>query len=73
MTPDQLRQALDARGLSTQVAAAAALGVTSGSVSRWLAGIHPIPEIVEVALRGLPVNGTTRARATASRPRKSSK
>jgi hypothetical protein len=73
MTPEQLRSALDARGLGKQIDAAAALGVNVSSVSRWLAGHHPIPDLVEVALRGIPLAGTNRARSRASRPRKSSR
>lgn len=73
MTPEQLRDALDARGLGKQTDAAEALGVAQSSVSRWLSGLQPIPDLVERALRGIPSKGTTRARSTAARPRKSSK
>lgn len=73
MTPDQFRAALVARGLSRQIDAAAALGVNVSSISKWLAGIHPIPALVVRALGGIPSKDTKRARSRATVPAKSSK
>jgi hypothetical protein len=71
LTPEQLRSALDARGLDTLVIAAGALRVSHATVSRWLNGLAPIPGLVEVALQAIPRKGTKRAHARSSRARKS--
>ncbi len=55
MTPNQLRSELKARGLNTNLAAGAALGVSGVAVGYWLKGERPIPAIVERALVGIPI------------------
>ena len=53
MTPDELRNELDARNWSG-ADAAAWLGVHPRTVSRWLRGSHPIPVYVPRLLAPRP-------------------
>lgn len=57
MDAETLSRELEARGLSRQVKAAAALRVNQATVSRWLAGETPIPGWVELALKAIRAKG----------------
>lgn len=52
MTPDELRAARTALGL-TQVGLAAVFGVHKDTYARWEQGRYPVPPWLAVALRGL--------------------
>ena len=65
MTGGQLKAAIRARGLS-QNEVARALGVTHGAVSLWVNGRRPIPRIVEVALRTIPIIDKPKKKAKAA-------
>lgn len=63
MTPQDLREALDQRGLTRQVDAAQALRTSQSSISRWLDGTLPVPPVIELALQSIPRRGTARSKA----------
>lgn len=54
LTPEQFRAALNERGISRQIDAAAALHVSQETISRYLSGKYRVPGVVEVALRAVP-------------------
>ena len=56
MTGAELTRAIKDRGLD-QRKAAAALGVDESTVSRWINGSRPIPDIAVVALQAVPPKG----------------
>lgn len=57
MTVGEFLTAIRARGMN-QREAAIALGVTEGTVSRWISGERRIPDMAKIALRAIPPKKT---------------
>lgn len=53
MTANQFARALKKLGLSTQAAAAEALGVTQSRISEWTSGRYPVPPYIERSVSAL--------------------
>lgn len=60
MEPSELRAWMDKRGWPSARALAPRLGVDPSTLTRWLSGESRLPEMVELALRGLEAEGRDR-------------